>query len=854
MSERIDTAALLASIDLVAVVGAYVPLKKVGGEFSGLCPFHGEKTPSFTVIPAKQFCHCFGCGFSGDAIAFVQAIEDCDFKVACERLGANTWTALPIDTSRPKVPTKEWFSVLPPADDPRPAHFRHYKHGEPTGVWTYLGADGAILGYVCRYDFGSNGSRGKTYQPFTYGHFEGEEADYWSSKTWTRGKRPLYGLDRLAARPGDPVILTEGEKACDAAGILLPQYVAVAWPGGAQAVRHAEFGPLAGRRLLLWPDAGTVGIECMESLARLLSDPRGLACDPVKLVDVSDWADGRDLADCLAENWTPDQVMEWAAPRVKVHAAPQHHATEQNPEADQVPEQATAGEGAPFPSPDPAEGPPPMEFPPEASAEKPRRRKPRLAVVQGNTVTAPDPDAEVVPFELSEAGVAEDFANQYADDFRYCHEWKCWLHWTGSRWQRKESKASRVAPWQRMQALCYWLKHRAGEMTMLSKLKFETKKFMASALDIAEYNKLFVVTPEQFDANHFLLGTPGGSADLATGELLPARRDHFMTRQTSVAPAKGPHPLFDSVVSRATGGDANLTAYIWRWLGYFLTGDVREESFLFLYGKPQSGKTTLIEVIAQILGERENGGYAQQCDMEMFTETKIDRGSDRLASLHGARFAYASETEEGRNWKASLLKLATGGDTLGGRFLYAERFTFKPTHKLLIFGNERPHLRSADNGVKRRIHLLEYPGVISNEERDNTLKARLVEEYPAILYSMIQSCVEWQRIGLGRPMEIEENVEEYISSEDSLGAWLEERTKRDMNASELISDIHRDFSTWARSNGEWLPSTKRLTQLLVSRGFARGRAKGGKRALTGFSLRFSDTDTSAPPPWHSEDR
>ena len=73
--------------DIVRVIGEYVRLKKTGQNFTGLCPFHQEKTPSFAVHPVRQIYHCFGCGAGGDAIRFVMDAEHLSFVEAIERLG-----------------------------------------------------------------------------------------------------------------------------------------------------------------------------------------------------------------------------------------------------------------------------------------------------------------------------------------------------------------------------------------------------------------------------------------------------------------------------------------------------------------------------------------------------------------------------------------------------------------------------------------------------------------------------------------------------------------------------------------------------------------------------------------------
>ena len=89
--------------DIVRVVGEYVRLKKAGKDFSGLCPFHQEKTPSFTVSPIKQIFYCFGCGKGGDVYNFVMEMEKCEFPEAVKLVAEKCGISIP----RPKEQSAE---------------------------------------------------------------------------------------------------------------------------------------------------------------------------------------------------------------------------------------------------------------------------------------------------------------------------------------------------------------------------------------------------------------------------------------------------------------------------------------------------------------------------------------------------------------------------------------------------------------------------------------------------------------------------------------------------------------------------------------------------------------------------
>src|SRR3974377_2338865 len=82
--------------DIVRIVGDYVRLKKAGAQnFSGLCPFHNEKTPSFSVHATRQFYHCFGCGASGDVFSFIQKIENITFPEAVRLIAQKLGVPMP---------------------------------------------------------------------------------------------------------------------------------------------------------------------------------------------------------------------------------------------------------------------------------------------------------------------------------------------------------------------------------------------------------------------------------------------------------------------------------------------------------------------------------------------------------------------------------------------------------------------------------------------------------------------------------------------------------------------------------------------------------------------------------------
>ena len=94
--ETIDE--IRARCDIEEIIGHYVTLKRAGSNYSGLCPFHSEKSPSFTVFPASQSFYCFGCGAGGDVFTFIRREENLDYGEAVEFLGKRVGVEIPRDS------------------------------------------------------------------------------------------------------------------------------------------------------------------------------------------------------------------------------------------------------------------------------------------------------------------------------------------------------------------------------------------------------------------------------------------------------------------------------------------------------------------------------------------------------------------------------------------------------------------------------------------------------------------------------------------------------------------------------------------------------------------------------------
>lgn len=276
-----------------------VDLERNGNEYEACCPFHEERTPSFTIFAGKDGAwrmHCFGCGAQGDVIDFVEKLQGVTTAEAIKILNGDRAVGRNIQPAR--IEARDPYAgitLLKPTQElaagknivlynPKREHNGNIT---PSAVYPYRRVDGSLIGYVLRHDLAGGG---KETPMVCWTRLPGG-AVCWSRYPFPK-PRPLYGQERITPQTTQ-VIVVEGEKKVDAIWRATGR-VAVSAPGGTNGGRHADWSALKDKKVLIWPDADPEGFKYMAELAEILAS----AASEIKFIDVvRGYHEGNDVSD-----------------------------------------------------------------------------------------------------------------------------------------------------------------------------------------------------------------------------------------------------------------------------------------------------------------------------------------------------------------------------------------------------------------------------------------------------------------------------------------------------------------------------------------------------------------------------
>jgi putative DNA primase/helicase len=474
----------------------------------------------------------FATGDHGsDLVSLYAAIYSLPMGEAYRELGGETKPATRINGhhAKPQAQQEPTRRVVTPVPEScADCACTHPRYGTPAARWTYFDGNGEVLGYVARYE--PAGER-KQIVPWTW------DGERWGMGQWP-SPRPLYGLQELEARPESAVLVVEGEKAADAARRFATPYVVITWPAGAMATDKADWTPLTGRKVLLWPDADDPGKKAMQRVAQIIHE----RASEVKVLDVADQPDGWDAADAEFTGWA--DCKAWMTPRVSVWA-------------------------------------------PSAS----------VPVVQrtAEVIDADTGEIEPIPPEFSDDSLALEFVAQFGAGLRWSPGLG-WMHDEGTHWKRDDhlirfDLARKTARTVAMLADAKIRKPITSAKTV-NALLFLAQSDPAIVVPAAQWDNdpLMLNTPDG------LVDLRTGKTHQRNRQQYLTQ----LCRVSPDAGQKTEHWL--RFVSQVFVDDADTIEFVQRMCGYCLSGDRREQKLFFAHGQGSNGKSTLLDILMWMMG------------------------------------------------------------------------------------------------------------------------------------------------------------------------------------------------------------------------------------------------------------
>lgn len=453
----------------------------------------------------------------------------------------------------------------------------------------------------------------------------------------------------------------------------------------------------------------------------------------------------------------------------------------------------------------------------------------------------------VGPRRLSDGTNTDEFIKLAGNRFAWVPDWNTWLEWNGTYWRRgSDVEVARAA---RLVSDALWNEWR--ENTDYKELRQWAKESdcLARQRNIERWarNRLNV-NSHDLDQHPHLLACKNGVVDLRTGTLRSGVKQEYLTRgvEWSYLP-EAECPIFDQFLEDIMLGDEAMVAYLWRVVGYCLTGETSARAFFILCGTGKNGKSTFARAVQTLLGMRSEN-YAQTARFETFLQNSRVAGNadPDVAGLAGSRVVVASEVNPGEKHRldGGKIKQFTGEDWMKARFLYSPEFQFLPVCKIFLVVNDVPQIDETARALYDRLHYVSFDYRIPEEKQDGMLHWRLLGEMEGILAKAVRYSGEWYANATLAPPEAVLKAREALASEmDWLADFWTDCCVFGPRCEVLHSAIYAEYLKWAEAQHNKRPmQSQSFSKQLKKRGYKKFRGKNDTTGWEGIGLRdqFSD--------------
>ena len=332
---------------------------------------------------------------------------------------------------------------------------------------------------------------------------------------------------------------------------------------------------------------------------------------------------------------------------------------------------------------------------------------------------------------LTDAGNAARFVELMGNAVRYVHEWQRWIVYGGGCWAVDGGDALVMERAKAVGDSLFRQVPKAPTSTRdavyTAAKRAESAAAIAAMVRLARGHERVLVAHEDLDADPFVLNVKNGTVDLRTGTLRPHNPEDLCTLQALVGfYPDAVAPLWHECLERWQP-DPLVRDYLQREAGAGLTG-VPTETLSIHFGGGGNGKSKYFGAIKSVAGP-----YVIEPHRSLVIASRHEQHETVIAELFRVRLAVMGETSGGADLDDASIKNLTGGDTLRARRMREDRWSFNPTHTLCMFSNYRPNIRGADEGIWRRVRLIDWAVTIPPAERDVDLAAKLAAEAEGIL-------------------------------------------------------------------------------------------------------------------------
>lgn len=394
-------------------------------------------------------------------------------------------------------------------------------------------------------------------------------------------------------------------------------------------------------------------------------------------------------------------------------------------------------------------------------------------------------DDELIDFlftgDASDLDFARRFEKFFGDEIRWLTDDKIWLLYQrtdcgGGLWHDGGEQNSCLLPRIREMAdVMITYAENSDERELADKLK-RTRKILSSITMLKSLDSV-LITADDLDKHGELLNVRNGVVDLTSGKLMKASPELLLTQTAAaVYNPKSTDTTFAEFFKSVLPDEETRRAIL-RYLGYCLTGDVREEKFLMIHGRGGNGKGVTLLTLRTLLGD-----YCCELPVDTVLEDKRfsntnGRATTELTPLVNRRLGIVDELPRNARFDVAKVNRLTGRDYLPIRQLHHEYYDTKPTHKLILTGNYRPQIDDPrDVALLRRLIVVNFAQDFS-QNPDTALKDKLLADsaLSGALNVIVPAAVDWYRDGLLKPSTLMNQArQEFLDENDFISDFLAE--------------------------------------------------------------------------------